>query len=97
MRLAVPGAPADRLEAPAYPLAFVGFHTFRHTWATWMRRYAGADVQGLAKTKNWRAPRSAARYVHVVAREEWDRVEKLPGLGNAREKPHHDQQPIDFT
>lgn len=62
-----------------------------------MRRYAGADVQGLAKTKNWRAPRSAARYVHVVAREEWDRVEKLPGLGNAREKPHHDQQPIDFT
>jgi len=30
---------------PEYRLAFVGFHTFRHTWATWMRRYAGADVQ----------------------------------------------------
>jgi integrase len=66
---------------PDYRLAFVGFHTFRHTWATWMRRYGGADVQGLAETKNWRDPRSAARYAHVVAREEWDRVDSLPALG----------------
>lgn len=64
---------------PKYRLAFVTFHTFRHTWATWMRYYAGADLQGLVATNNWRDPRSAARYAHVVAREEWDRVEKLPG------------------
>jgi integrase len=73
-------------KPPEYRLAFVGFHTFRHTWATWMRRYGGADVQGLAETKNWRDPRSAARYAHVVAREEWDRVDNLPALGNGRGK-----------
>jgi integrase len=73
-------------KPPEYRLAFVGFHTFRHTWATWMRRYGGADVQGLAETKNWRDPRSAARYAHVVAREEWDRVDSLPSMGNTRGK-----------
>jgi integrase len=71
---------------PEYRLAFVGFHTFRHTWATWMRRYAGADVQGLVATGNWRDPRSAQRYSHVVAREEWDRVDDLPTPGNTRGK-----------
>lgn len=73
-------------KPPEHRLAFVGFHTFRHTWATWMRRYGGADVQGLAETKNWRDPRSAARYSHVVAREEWDRVDNLPSAGNRRGK-----------
>lgn len=65
---------------PPHRLKFVGFHTFRHTWATWMRRYAGADLQGLVATGNWRDPRSAARYAHVVAREEWGRVESLPSV-----------------
>jgi integrase len=69
-------------KPPQNRLAFVGFHTFRHTWATWMRRYGGADVQGLAATKNWRDPRSASRYAHVVSRDEWDRVENLPAMGN---------------
>ena len=73
-------------KPPEHRLSFVGFHTFRHTWATWMRRYGGADVQGLTETGNWRDPRSAARYSHVVAREEWDRVEKLPSLGTERGK-----------
>ncbi len=71
-------------KPPAHRLAFVGFHTFRHTWATWMRRYAGADVEGLAATKNWRDPHSARRYAHVVERDEWARVEKLPDMGNRR-------------
>jgi integrase len=73
-------------KKPDFRLAFVGFHTFRHTWATWMRRYGGADVQGLAETKNWRDPRSAARYAHVVSREEWARVESLPEPGKIRGK-----------
>jgi hypothetical protein len=55
-------------RAPPYRLAWANFHSFRHTWATWMRR-AGADVQGLVATENWRDPRSAARYAHAVARE----------------------------
>lgn len=58
----------------------MNFHTFRHTWATWMRRYGGADVQGLVATGNWRDPRSAARYQHVHAHEEWERVERFPSM-----------------
>lgn len=69
---------------PEYRLSFVGFHTFRHTWSTWMRRYGGADIQGLVATGNWRDPQSAARYSHVVSRDEWDRVENLPSAGNGR-------------
>jgi integrase len=73
-------------KAPPNRLAFVGFHTFRHTWATWMRRYGGLDLQGLVATRNWRDPKSAARYAHVVSREEWDRVDSLPAAGTSRGK-----------
>lgn len=71
-------------RAPPYRLAWANFHSFRHTWATWMRRYGGADVQGLVATGNWRDPRSAARYSHAVARDEWSRVDNLPKVGNIR-------------
>jgi integrase len=73
-------------KPPVYRLSFVGFHTFRHSWSTWMRRYGGVDLQGLVATGNWRDPKSAARYAHVVAREEWDRVDDLPAMGNGRGK-----------
>jgi integrase len=94
-KLAVCGLPCPARrptgwKPPEYRFAFVGFHTFRHTWATWMRRYGGADVQGLAATKNWRDPRSAQRYAHVVSREEWDRVDNLPSMGNRRGKAVND-------
>jgi integrase len=68
---------------PPYRLAWVNFHSFRHTWATWMRQ-AGADVQGLVATGNWRDPKSAARYAHAVARDEWSRVDLLPSVGKIR-------------
>lgn len=68
---------------PPHRLSWVGFHSFRHTWATWMRRYGKLDVQGLQATGNWRDPRSAARYAHVAAREEWSKVETLPSRGKA--------------
>lgn len=63
---------------PPHRLSWVGFHTFCHTWATWLRRYARADLQTLVGTGRWRDPRSAARYAHVDAREEWGLVELLP-------------------
>jgi integrase len=72
--------PASRGKSPAHRLRWVNFHTFRHTWATWMRRYGGADVQGLVATGNWRDPRSAARYQHVHAHEEWERTERFPSM-----------------
>lgn len=67
-------------RVPPHRLDWAGFHAFRHTWATWMRRYAKTDVQGLVATGNWRDPRSAARYQHVAAHEEWARVEELPDV-----------------
>jgi integrase len=75
-------------KKPKFRLAFVTFHVFRHTWATWMRMYGGADLQGLKGTGNWRDLESVQRYAHVVARDEWDRVEDLPTAktGNKRGK-----------
>lgn len=54
------------------------FHLFCHTWATWMRRYAGLDTRGLVGTGRWRDQKSAARYEHVVASEESKRADLLP-------------------
>lgn len=65
---------------PPHRLDFVNFHTFRHTFATWMRKYGGTDVQGLVATGNWRDARSAARYAHVTPSEEWARVDSLPSV-----------------
>jgi integrase len=59
-------------------LDFVTFHTFRHTWATWMRRYGGLDTRGLVDTGAWRDMASAARYEHVIASEEAKRADQLP-------------------
>lgn len=69
--------------APPHRLAWVNHHSFRHTWATWMRR-AGTDVQGLIATGNWRDARSAGRYAHAVARDEWSRVDQLPSADKRR-------------
>ncbi len=77
-------APAAARRPPPCRLSWVTFHTFRHTWATWMRRYGGLDQIGLVATGNWRDARSAARYAHAVARDEWSRVERLPSVAKAR-------------
>jgi len=69
---------------PPNRLEWVNFHTFRHTWATWMRRYGGADVKDLVATDNWRDERSASRYSHAVAREAWNRVDQLPSIERKR-------------
>ena len=59
-------------------LGFVTFHTFRHTWATWMRRYGGLDRDGLVGTGAWKDAASAARYAHVVVSEEAQKALLLP-------------------
>jgi integrase len=77
----------QRMTIPPHRLSWVTFHTFCHTWATWMRRFGGADLQGLVATGRWRDPRSAARYAHVVSHEEWIRVDLLPSRGIDGELP----------
>jgi integrase len=79
--------PGQRMVIPPHRLSWVTFHTFCHTWATWLRRFGGADLQGLVATGRWRDPRSAARYAHVVSHEEWARVEMLPTMGKSVEMP----------
>lgn len=60
-------------------LSWVTFHSLRHTYATWMRRYGGADELGLLATGAWKDPKSVKRYVHVVVSEEARRADRLPG------------------
>lgn len=67
-------------EAAGPDVDFATFHTFCHTWATWMRRYGGLDTRGLVGTGRWRDQKSAARYEHVVASEESKRADLLPTL-----------------
>lgn len=50
-------------------------HIFRHSFATWMRRYAGADPFDLQR---WKSRKSAARYTHAVASESARLADKLP-------------------
>jgi integrase len=77
-------APAANRRPPPCRLSWVTFHTFRHTWATWMRRAGGLDEIGLVATGNWRDPRSARRYAHAVARDEWEKVELLPSVSRGK-------------
>jgi hypothetical protein len=56
----------------------VNFHTFCHTWATWMRRYGGLDDKGLVATGRWKDIASASRYSHTVVSEESKRADRLP-------------------
>jgi hypothetical protein len=62
----------------SFPRRQCGFHLFRHTWATWMRRYAGLDTAGLVATQAWRDPVSAHRYEHLEISEEARKADLLP-------------------
>jgi integrase len=59
----------------------VGFHIFRHTWATWMRRYAGLDTAGLVATGAWKSRESASVYEHIDSTEEARKSDLLPVNG----------------
>ena len=70
-------AAAAGVELPARS----AFHIFRHTYASWMRRYAKVDTKGLVATGAWKDTRSAERYVHAVASEEAQQADLLPVPG----------------
>jgi integrase len=82
-----------RPERPKYEFDWVNFHTFCHTYGTWMRRYGGLDVRGLVGTGRWDSMQSAERYAHVVASEEAMASQFLPtrvnrtGLEKLRKTP----------
>jgi integrase len=65
----------------SFPRRQRGFHLFRHTWATWMRRYGGLDTSGLLETGARHDRSSAARYEHLDATEEAQKANLLPVPG----------------
>jgi integrase len=56
----------------------LGFHIARHTWANWMRRYAGLDTAALVETGAWRSRKAASVYEHLDASEESVKARLLP-------------------
>lgn len=56
----------------------VAFHAFRHTYGTWMTRFAGLDAKGLKDTGTWKDIKSAVRYRHAVTSEEAQKASLLP-------------------
>lgn len=75
-----PAVRPRRWREPPNRLKGYTFHTFRHTWGTWMRRYAGATVDDLIDSGNWKDRRAAQRYVHSAPTGLWDAVERLPAM-----------------
>lgn len=60
------------------PPRSAGFHIWRHTYGTWMRRYGGLDSRELLETGRWKDQASASRYDHVVSTEISMRANLLP-------------------
>jgi integrase len=54
------------------------FHLFRHTYATWMRRFGKLDTRGLIGTGTWKNRKSVERYEHVEVTEEAMKAALLP-------------------
>jgi integrase len=67
---------------PPNRLKWLTFHIWRHTFATWMRKYGGATVQDLKDTGNWKDERSVQRYIHATFDGAWDFADKLPTRKN---------------
>lgn len=59
------------------------FHIFRHTFLTWMRRYAKLDETGLLALGTHKDRKSLARYTHTVVSEESKRAALLPVRGKS--------------
>lgn len=56
----------------------IAFHITCHSWATWMRRYGGADTRALVATGRWKSAAAANVYQHAIASEESRRADLIP-------------------
>jgi integrase len=65
-------------KLPPYEFDWVTWHTFRRTYATWMRRYGDLDDKDLVDTHRWKTIESASRYAQTVVREAARRADLLP-------------------
>jgi hypothetical protein len=67
-----------------YEFDWVSWHTFRRTYATWMRRYGGLDDKDLVDTGRWKGIESASRYAQTVVREAARKADLLPTPSSKR-------------
>jgi integrase len=65
-------------KLPPYEFDWVTWHTFRRTYATWMRRYGDLDDKDLVDTHRWKTIESASRYAQTVVHEAARRADLLP-------------------
>lgn len=54
----------------------------RHTYATWLRSYAGLDLVGLKEAGGWKNIQSVVRYAHVTPGEAARAADRLPSVHN---------------
>ena len=66
----------DRLKFPDWWTP----HACCHTWATWMRQYAGMDLRGLLGTGRWKDIHSVLIYQHVDSSAESRAADLLPDV-----------------
>jgi len=72
-----------RNACEAAGLAYLSPHKLgRHTYATWLRRYAKRDLKGLQQDGGWDSINAVARYAHVVPGETAIAVDLLPSVQN---------------
>lgn len=65
-------------QLPPYEFDWVTWHTFRRTYATWMRRYGDLDDKDLVDTHRWKTIESASRYAQTVVHEAARKADLLP-------------------
>lgn len=65
-------------QLPPYEFDWVTWHTFRRTYATWMRRYGDSDDKDLVDTHRWKTIESASRYAQTVVHEAARKADLLP-------------------
>ena len=65
-------------QLPPYEFDWVGWHSFRRSYATWMRRYGDLDDKDLVDTHRWKTIESASRYAQTVVHEAARKADLLP-------------------
>lgn len=73
-----------RKMTAAVGMPWVTPHVLRHTYATWLRIYTGADLKALIDTGAWADLKSVARYTHAVPSEAAKRADLLPTVEKLR-------------
>ena len=81
-------------ELPPYEFDWVTWHTFRRTYATWMRRYGDLDDKDLVDTHRWKTIESASRYAQTVVHEAARKADLLPTPTAAGLERMSDSAPI---